>query len=221
MNDKATFASTLGEVGLGPDTLVVRRDAYRKISALEGTYVMRPDKHSRGRNLVCGDKDTLTAALNANPSKWLGGYVRPLIQKKDEYRVYVVQGRVASVAKKIPEDRSAVAWNHALGATFENVRWDDWNSHMLDVAIKGAALSGLYYAAVDVMVEEDTLRPWIIEINSAGSLPRNEDGSPSYRARCVAKSLAWSLKNSSFDPLGLDEYSGWRHYIHPGVWRRG
>lgn len=129
-------------------------------------------------------------------------------------------GRVAAVAEKIPEDRDAVAWNHAHGVPFHNVRWGDWPLNVCDAALKAAALSELDYAAVDVMVEEGTGTPWIIEINSAGSLPRNEDRSPSYRARCVAKCLGYHLVSENYDHFPLPAYasSGWRDVIHPAIW---
>lgn len=133
--------------------------------------------------------------------------------------MYVLFGKVASVAQKLVTDTSQVAWNHAVGAEFVNVKWDEWNTEVCFRALIAANLSKLDYAAVDVMVEEHTLTPWIIEVNSAGSLPPNEDGTPSYRARCVADCLAWHMKELNFDHFTDDVgVEGWRRYIHPAVW---
>lgn len=131
-------------------------------------------------------------------------------------------GRVAAIARKTPpEDRSQVAWNHALGCAFENVKWDQWPMDVCMNGVLAARESGLDYAAVDVMVEKDTGRVYTIEINSAGSLPRNADRSPSYRARCVANALAWHLEREDYTHLdGTFDYdvNDWRSYIHPGIW---
>ena len=213
-NDKSTFAATLSSSGIGP----------RVVSPLDSsglmeteTYVVRPLRHSQGRHLSVLNHNSLTSLLsNTSDTNW---YARPLIKKVAEFRVYVLFGKVASVAQKLVTDTSQVAWNHAVGAEFVNVKWDEWNTEVCFRALIAANLSKLDYAAVDVMVEEHTLTPWIIEVNSAGSLPPNEDGTPSYRARCVADCLAWHMKELNFDHFTDDVgVEGWRRYIHPAVW---
>lgn len=178
-----------------------------------GLYVVRPERHSRGQNFEVETGYELARRLGQP-----GWYARPLINKAAEYRVYTLFGRVAAVAQKArPSDADQHAWNHALGCSFSNVRWSCWPVDVLAVAVKAAKLSGLHFAAVDVMVEEGTLTPYIIEINSAGSLPRNADRSPSYRARCVANVLAYHLHNEDYGDIDCGQGDTWKDYIHPGV----
>lgn len=212
VNNKADFASVLSENGVGPN-LITWNGTRRALQTDETEWVVRPLTHSRGRNFhVVSGTD-----LQTFPGQW---YARPLIKKSAEYRVYVLFGKVAAVASKArPEDPNQHAWNHALGCEFSNVRWDDWPLQTCHVAMQGARLSGLDYAAVDMMVEEETGRSYVIEINSAGSLPRNSDRTPSYRARCVAKAIGWHLHQENYDHFYLDSrLDGWRDIIHPGVW---
>lgn len=210
VNDKMRFAQILAENSLAP-SVITPSDTSGLMSTV--MYVVRPPHHSRGRNLTVIPSENLLG----RPGEW---YARPLIRKESEFRVYVLFGRVAAVAQKIVNDPTQVAWNHAVGAEFVNVRWSDWNLRLCDTALKAAALSGLEYAAVDVMVEDGTLTPWIIEVNSAGSLPPNEDGSPSYRARCVAECLGWHLTREDYSVmLPPVEVSNWRDVIHPAIWR--
>ena len=129
--------------------------------------------------------------------------------------MYVVQGRVACVAQKHPQDPSAIAWNHARGATFTTVRWDDWSGEVCDVAVRAFNLSGLDFSGVDVMVDGDG-RAYVIECNSAPSLPPNEDGSPSYRHVCLAKTMDWMDADLDVPPAITD--NGWRGYVHPSIW---
>lgn len=204
VNNKSQFAQTLSDHGLGPKV-------FMPDSTLPpgDQYVLRPNNHSRGRNF-----DVVESGVVIPPNS----YARPLIDKSAEYRVYVMFGKVAAVAQKTVDDPSQPAWNHALGAVFSNVRWDNWDLAMCHRAVQAAALSGLDYAAVDMMVDQEG-QSWVIEINSAGSLPRNEDRSPSYRARCVAKALYYHISEGTFEHWAApDHFNGWRGAIHPGVY---
>lgn len=211
VNDKIAFAQLMAERGLGPEVFTTLDELFG-----DRQLVVRPRVHSRGRNLAVCEAHSVSEVVS-QPEYAGGWYARPLVQKTAEYRVYVVAGRVASVAQKIVSDTSAVAWNHALGAEFINVRFGSWPLDVVDRAVQAANISGLFYAAVDMMVGDDG-QSWVIEINSAGSLPPNEDGSPSYRARCVARAIGYHLQDNDFSSLSLrEEQEGWRKFIHPGI----
>lgn len=218
VNNKGSFARVLEDNGLGPRAFfnINELETFYEVSdePVPSRFIHRPHRHSRGRCMTVFNYVGLLPRLGE-------GYIRPLIDKEAEYRVYVVCGKAVSVARKTPpEDETQIAWNHALGCEFTNVRWDDWDTRMVGAAIAAARLSGLEYAAVDMMVERGTSVPYTIEINSAGSLPPNEDGTPSYRARCVARGLAWHIFNCDFTLLSSNEGEGWRRYIHPVIWSR-
>ena len=67
------------------------------------------------------------------------------------------------------------------------------------------------------MRDEDG-RYYVIEINSAPSLPNLTNGDFSYRQRMMAKAFDWMVREEEVPPV-LDE-PNWRSYIHPAIWPR-
>lgn len=188
-----------------------------------GDYILRPKTHSQGRKLwVVNNKVDLFKRLQAEKLDFDNGwYASKMIDKVAEYRVYVVEGRVVSVARKIPEDENAVAWNVAQGGEFEVLRWDGWAEipSALTCAVKAMALTDLDFGGVDVMMDANGLS-YIIEINSAPSLPLLDDGSVSYRQKCMAKAFNWIAEHGkgNVKPINPGDV-GWRDFIHPAIWR--
>ena len=127
-----------------------------------------------------------------------------------EYRVFVVQGRVACVAQKTPANPDAVAWNVAKGGRFDNVRWNDWPLKAVRVAVEGFKLSSLDFGGVDVMVDAEG-DATILEINSAPSLT-----SP-YRQECMAKAFDYILENGKDRIHLIEERGGYLKFIHPAL----
>lgn len=174
-------------------------------------FVVRPEHHHQGRNLVVGNAVEAARALQ----KFGAGYISRLINKTAEYRVFVVQGRVSCVAKKTPGNPDQVAWNVAQGGKFDNVRWDDWPLRAIGESIKAAKLSGLDFCGVDVMTTNDGT-PYILEVNSAPSLTSE------YRQQCMAKAFDFMIEKNSKDYLGdIARITGWRDVIHPAIWTKG
>lgn len=154
--------------------------------------------------------------VNSRPDLFADGwYASELINKVAEYRVYVVSGKVATVARKTPDDPSAVAWNVAQGGRFDVVNWGDWPMEVCRVAIEGFNQSELDFGGVDVMVDEEG-RAYLIEINSAPSLPLLSDGSISYRQKCMAKTFMY-IRDHGKDRLTNESYGSWRDVIHPAI----
>lgn len=209
VNDKKGFRMLLQTQapGIVPTTIITLP------TELLQPVVVRTATHSRGRNLWL--VNTLEELVNVTSTlpDW---YASEYIKKVAEYRVYVVNGRVATVAQKTPDNPDAVAWNVAQGGRFDVVRWGSWPLEVCRVAIEGFRHSGLDFGGVDVMVDE-TGRAYLIEINSAPSLPALSDGSVSYRQECIAKSFAYIYEkgNEWIEPSG---YSNWRDVIHPAIW---
>lgn len=153
--------------------------------------------------------------LSTLASRLSGGwYASKLVDKVAEYRVYVMKGRVVTVAKKTPADPSAVAWNVAQGGRFDVVRWGEWPMAAVEVAVKAFNLSDLDFGGVDVMVDRDG-KAYCIEINSAPSLPLLSDGSVSYRQQCMAKAFLYTYDNR--EGMECDGFNNWREVIHPAV----
>lgn len=179
--------------------------------------IVRPRTHAQGKNLfVCKNKEELDKTMGDESVLTNGFYISKLINKVAEYRVYVFDGRVATVARKIPSNPDDVAWNVAQGGEFEVCRWGDWPLNAITVALKAFELSGLDFSGVDVMVDENG-RAYVIELNSAPSLPLLSDGSISYRQRCMARCFRYLVEQGRVvDPV--PNINNWKSVIHPGIW---
>lgn len=173
-------------------------------------YIVRPGRHAQGRELYVVDAANLVLTILDNDL--LDGYSSLLINKVAEYRVFVIQGRAAWVARKTPADPSAIAWNVAQGGRFDNVRWGKWPLRVVEEAIRAvdACDYSLDFCGVDVMVDEDGT-PFVLEVNSAPS-----QTSP-YRQACVAKCLDHIVRNDSKQPYAVSDFSHWRGLIHPAL----
>jgi hypothetical protein len=179
-------------------------------------WVVRPHHHSQGRNLRVVTHRILAQMFTSGHMS--NHYARPLIQKKAEYRVYVMNGRVVNVAQKTPGNPADIAWNVARGGRFDNVRWGSWPTKVVDLACRVFPHTGLNITGIDIMVDHDD-NAWFIEANSAPSLPFNSDGSTTHRQQCVAKGIHYMLTVSN-EMLTPTQDEGWRGYIHPAIWPR-
>lgn len=204
VNDKLKFRRKLNEVGLCPRTWF---DDWQANQQGQYPLIVRPSKHAQGRRLhVCNNVRELMAACARYPQY----YISDLINKVAEYRVFVVQGRVACVAKKTPGNPEDVAWNVARGGYFENVRWDEWPLKAVKLSLEAFNLSSLDFGGVDVMVDKDD-KAYILEINSAPSLT-----SP-YRQECMAKCIDWLLENGTDRIPLVEKRGGYLKFIHPAI----
>lgn len=175
--------------------------------------IVRPHKHAQGRSLhMC---NTFAEVLHWC-ARYPQYYIQKYIPKVAEYRVFIVQGRVASVARKTPGNPQDVAWNVARGGRFDNVRWGEWPLRAVKIAIQGFNLSSLDFGGVDIMVDAEGT-PYIIEINSAPSLPNNADGTPTYRQLCMTKCFDWIIRHGKDRIPLIEQRGGYRKFIHPAV----
>lgn len=175
--------------------------------------IVRPTHHAQGRRLfVCNNRAELDDAWRRCNG---AGYISELINKVAEYRIFVVQGRVANVARKTPGNPNQVAWNVAQGGRFDNVRWDDWPLQAVRKAVEAFEVSGLDFAGVDVMVDNN--QSYVIEINSAPSLPNNQDGTPTHRQECMAKCFDWILQRGKAKIPMTTDRGGYKKFIHPAI----
>lgn len=170
----------------------------------------RPRQHAQGRNLhFCTE---LHEVVNIDWRYDEGNYyISEFIPKVAEYRVFVVGGRVACVAKKTPANPEDIAWNVAQGGRFDNVEWNDWPISAVETAVKAFNLTKLDFGGVDVMVDKDK-KAYVLEINSAPSLTSE------YRQTCMAKCLGYLAEHGkeriATKKLDKNRYRG---YIHPAI----
>lgn len=171
-------------------------------------FVLRPARHAQGRWLSHGCAADIMCDIDR--ASYIGGYVSRKIDKVAEYRVMVVQNRVAWVAKKTPGNPEDVAWNVARGGKFDNVRWGEWPMAAVRVALAAAKVSGCDFCGVDVMVDANA-NAYVLEINSAPS-----QTSP-YRQQCLAKCFDYIVTNGK-QHFPDNVITSWKNAIHPAVW---
>lgn len=208
VNNKAEFRMLCMEkkVPCPPSTLSLKAAA--EWTDLGFPVVVRPPKHAQGKKLyLCKTKEQLDIAFAKCGS---GAYAAMFVNKTEEYRVFVTQGRAVWVAKKTPANPEDVAWNVAQGGKFENVRWNDWPLAVVDTAIKAHNISGLDFSGVDVMVDQSG-NTFVLEANSAPS-----QTSP-YRQKCVAKVFDYILDTKTKESIPIGATGKYLRYIHPAL----
>jgi glutathione synthase/RimK-type ligase-like ATP-grasp enzyme len=194
-------------------TVAEAADFFRMEPVYNSKLVVRPRTHSQGRNLwVVSTLRELVNVLHEHGLTDGMWYASELINKTKEYRVYFMRGRVVTVAEKTPADPTAVAWNVAQGGRFDVLPFGQWPTASIEVGYKAFMLSGLDFGGVDVM-EDAEGRAYVIEINSAPSLPAISTG-VSYRQRKMAAAIKWTADNYDTS-FSLDRFESWRDVIHP------
>jgi len=206
VNDKTGFRKVLDDLELCPSTWFRPMDVPDE--DLAKGVIVRPAKHAQGRHvyLCYNNKELLAAAGKCGEGRYISRYV----DKAQEFRVAVVQGRAVWVAEKTPGDAKAIAWNVAKGGRFDNVRWNDWPLKVVKTAIAAFNCSSLDFGGVDVMVGKDG-SVTVLEINSAPSLT-----SP-YRQECFAKAFDYVIENGKERIPLVAEKGGYLKFIHPSL----
>src|SRR6266850_1970603 len=197
--NKAEFRKVLQEENLAPKTWYNGFVSY--------PCIVRPLQHSGGQNLyVCKDSLDLQAAIRACNGQF---YASELINKKAEFRVYTVSGRAIGVSQKFPRDANSVAWNARCGGTVQTVSWDNWPLRALKSAIRADELSGLDFAALDLIVDNED-KVYVLESNSAPSVS-------DYRAKCFARAFDYIIANGKTRIPLVGRLGGWRKFLHPSL----
>jgi glutathione synthase/RimK-type ligase-like ATP-grasp enzyme len=189
---------------------------------LPEALVLRPAHHAQGRNLWYIERPTaegLAERVRIQNALQGGWYASEYIPKVSEHRVYVANSRVVTVARKTPENPDAVAWNVAQGGRFDVVNWDGWDLGLCRNAVRVAALAETDFCGVDMMTDEDG-HSWVIEANSAPSLPPLSDGRVSYRQKALMKAFQWTFDNGKQTLETPEVPENWRDVIHPAIWSR-
>lgn len=217
-SDKGRFRRKLFDNGLTMFTTTNKYDAIDFIKNRDDTLILRPRNHFGGKDLVELDgrlsEEERIALLNEH---WKDGSYASLYIKKDkEFRVFVIQDKVAFVVEKIVEDQDTVAWNVAAGGRFENVRFSKWNLNVVSYAIRAMKLAGLNYGAVDVIVKNG--RTYVLEINTSPHLTAD------YWSTCVAKCFDHIVETDNPEPYiyvgnlrNLSSAHNWKHFVHPAI----
>jgi len=212
--DKRGFRKKIAEVdeSISPHTIFSLDDRHN----IKYPVVLRSAKHSQGKNLwLVESAHDLVYKVNHTPALQNGWYASEYINKVSEHRIYIVSGRVVTIANKTPDNPNNVAWNVAQGGSFSVVKWGDWDIEAMKVALDAFKLSGLDFGGVDIMTDAMG-RSYVIEINSAPSLPIMVEGKSSYRQVCMAKAFKYIEENGK-ESIPIKVGGSWKNYIHPAI----
>jgi len=204
-SDKIAFRRLMDEHNIGSLRSFMSHADYN----LTYPCIVRPKFHSQGRRLhVCDNVEQLRTVCGRYGEG--NYYISPKINKTNEFRVFVVSGRVICVAEKFPANADAVAWNVAQGGRFENVNWNNWPLKVVKTAIEAFNVADLDFGGVDVMTDADG-NVYVLEINAAPSLT-----SP-YRQECMSKAFDFIIEFGKKRIPITKEKGGYRKFIHPCV----
>lgn len=214
VSNKGLFAKELGDSGLGPRTYL-SIDEWLSDDLVADEWLLRKRKHQQGQDItIIRLTEPREAILKARE---LGEYyIRPRVPKTNEYRVYVLCGKVLQIEEKTVPDPTVVAWGNDR-SNFTNVRWGAWDLRVADEAIRAVNLSELHYGAVDVIVTADG-EPYVLEVNTGPDLYSRSDGSMSYVQKTMAAGLVWHCDNG-WDHIVTDHdaISSYRDLLHPSM----
>ena len=205
VDNKAITRQVLGP--LAPRTVTHREELFYPC-------IIRSKHHFGGNNFyVCRNR---TEALKAIGRTGVGWYASEIIDKTNEYRVFVLQNRVVAVTQKFapPADEGGqlLMWNFAQGGTADHVVREEWPIQVCVAALQGAEKLGLDFAAMDVGCTAEGV--YIFEGNTAPGVSKK------YTVKRLAKAFDWLRNNppTTF-PVVTQRNLTWKDLIHPALLR--
>jgi glutathione synthase/RimK-type ligase-like ATP-grasp enzyme len=168
--------------------------------------IVRPSSHKQGKDFhVCKDAVQLEKALELCGE---GAYISQFEEKAKEYRVVVMQGRIAFVCQKVPNNKSLNTWG--LAANWSTIKWGEWPLEAVKKAIRVHGLSDLTFSAVDI-IENKQGKSFVCEANTAPELGGD------YWAEKMAMVFDYIVENGK-EPIATDlEANNWKNFIHPAL----
>lgn len=213
--DKAGFRKKLSDVGLAPqtwtsfDSFLDYCDVFTHEQSATGSeiwksFIVRPEFHERSKDLHLCTKPSEVYAAWCKVGK---GYISEYIKKTQEFRVFVIQNRIAWALEKHPKSEDEVSWGCVQDGDFDYLHWGDIPEFVSECALKSMKLSDLDFGAVDIIVKDG--KAYTMEINTAPWLSI-------YPITCIAKTFKYIIKNGRDHFPDPENYS-WKNTIHPAV----
>lgn len=207
--DKGTFRAKVAAQGLAPRTWLSLKafldDPYEEFEYA----IVRPHNHQRSQDIYfCTNINETKAAC-----KKLGEgnyYISEFINKDQEWRVFVVNGRVICVLEKVPSRRvrNEVSWGFV---NFHYVNWSEWPLYVVENAVKSFNLSSLDFVALDLVSVDG--KAYFLEANTAPEVWP-------YYGGVLAKAIEYSIEhNRERIPVSGDG-KNWKNYAHPALTNR-
>ena len=203
-SNKGMFRKKVGDAGLAPKTWIDLK-GYLKSFIEFVPVIIRPHFHQRSEHVyMCNSITDVGQAVDAIGNEF---YISEYIPKEKEYRVFVAQGRPFIVVEKMPEDRNAITWGCVEAGNFEYIPWDEWPEEVVRVATESFLLSGLDFAAIDIIYKDG--RAYFLEANTAPEIL-------GYYGASFAKVFKHMFANGR-ERIPVVDYTNWKNCIHPAM----
>jgi glutathione synthase/RimK-type ligase-like ATP-grasp enzyme len=208
-SDKKYFRELIQKEGLCPRTWQnitefstdIYGDSFTPQKPVQRVLI-RPAIHARSEDMfLC------TSLYEANKAiQKINGpyYISEFVQKKKEFRVMVVSGKVVWVIEKHPKSEEEVSWGCVEAGNFDYVGWSEWPIEVVRNATRAVEISGLDFGAADVIVDQEG-KAYTLEVNTAPWL------SP-YYAKKIGNALKWLVDGKEIEQK---EITDWKSAIHP------
>lgn len=133
---------------------------------LDYPFVLKPDFGTRGEGILLINSEKDLDNFKGNYSVYS---VEPFIKSKYDWRVFVLGGVALGAMRKVGDEDDASDFMAKSGG---RKRWKETDQDVLeeiyDLAVRTTAASGLEYAGVDLIRDDDTGKFVVLETNIAG-----------------------------------------------------
>jgi glutathione synthase/RimK-type ligase-like ATP-grasp enzyme len=202
-SDKATFRKLMSDHGLAPKTWLTLADL-QKEEEVANAVIVRPRNHERSEGIhLCSN----LAQLKTATSKVKDYYISEYIPKTNEYRAFVVQGKIIMLWEKQPKNKNDVSWGCVEEGSFKYIAWSKWPLKVAEVAVKAFNLSTLDFGAVDIIYKDN--KAYALEINTAPEVW------PYYGERFAA-AFKYMIEKGH-DRLKTAKFGDWKDMAHPSL----
>lgn len=203
-SNKGMFRKKAADAGLAMPTWIDLKSYLRDIEEFV-PVIVRPLHHERSEHVyMCNTIGEVGQAVDKIGNEF---YISHYIPKEKEYRVFVAQGRPFIVVEKMPVDRSAVTWGCVEAGTFEYIPWDEWPEDVVRVANESFLLSGLDFAAIDIIYKDG--KAYFLEANTAPEIL-------GYYGASFAKVFKHMFAKGR-ERIPVIDYTNWKNCIHPAM----
>lgn len=129
-------------------------------------FVLKPDFGTRGEGIVLIKNPTDLEQFNGNYAVFS---VEPYVKSTYDWRVFVLGGAALGAMRKVGNEEDESDFMAKSGG---RKRWKETDAEVLeeiyDLAVRTAAASGLEYAGVDLIRDDETGKFIVLETNIAG-----------------------------------------------------
>lgn len=161
---------------------------------------------SKGKGVVITDSlnsaiSTIQALLLSNPK---GILIQEFIKNTGDYRVHVVNGKVVASMKRESGSKEEFRANISLGG---KGHVEELDQEIIDLAIKANKSVNGIWTGVDIIIAEDSKKPYVIEINASPGLIGITEATKTNIVKMIIDQLEFteqSIVTSVFERISIE-----------------